>query len=125
MIKCYMEEKLIIYLMQLRITPNLKGYAYIKEAAMRVCQNSSKKSHMSNNLFKELSEEFGDKVNLLDRALRHAVDVSFKREGISYFEKVTQIMFSENKPSAKEIICVLAEMLKLDLYQKYNYLPMI
>lgn len=122
MLKMYMEEKLIVYLMYLKITPNLKGYTYIKEAVMRICQDNDKKNKMSNNLFKELSEEYGDKVSLLDRSLRHAVDVSYKRNGIKDFERVTRVDFSENKPSAKEIICVLVEILKLDLYDKFQTL---
>lgn len=117
--KCFLEEKLIVYLMQMKITPNLKGYTYIKEAALRVCENSSKKRQMTNVLFKELAEEFGEKPSLLDRALRHAIEVSFKRNGIHDLERMISVYFTEKKPSPKEIICILAEKLNLDLYQEF------
>lgn len=119
MIRAFMEERLIVYLMQLKITPNLKGYAYIKEAVMRVCENSEKKHNMSTNLFKELAEHFGNKVSLLDRSLRHAIEVSYKRGGIEEFERVMDINISSHKPSVKEVICMLAEKLRLDLYRAF------
>jgi len=118
--RLYMELQLMTYLMYLRIMPNLKGYTYLKEAALRLCEDEKLKFHMSNTLYKELADRFGEKVSLFDRALRHAVEVSYRRDGIQQFEKKLKIDFSERKPSAKEIICVLAEKIKMDAYEKFG-----
>ena len=116
----YMEEKIMIYLMHLKITPNLKGYKYMKEAALRLCKNSGKKYYKTNELIKELSSEMGEKASLYDRAIRHAVEVSFKRDGIRAFERFMRIDFSVSKPTAKEILHVLAEKLKVEVGQKFH-----
>ena len=113
--RAFMEERLIVYLMILKITPNLKGYRYIKEAAMLVCENGANTYRTTKNLFKEIAEIFGEKQTLLDRALRHAIEVSYKRDGIEAFEKATNISFFDDKPSVKDVVYVLAEKLSIDL----------
>lgn len=119
MIKLFIEEKIMVYLMLLKITPNLKGYKYIKAAVMKICEDESLKYQMANKLYKEIAPEFGEKPSLFDRALRHAVDVSFNREGIHQFERAAKVYFSMPRPSAREVICVLAEKLRIDVYNEF------
>lgn len=117
--RLYLEAQLIIYLIVLRITPNLKGYNYLKEAVLRVCEDDSKKIKMSNNLYLELARDFNEKPALIDRALRHALEVAYKRDGFIEFERFTKFNFICEKPTAKELICFLAEKLNLDYYKEH------
>ena len=116
----FMEERIMVYLMQLRITPNLKGYQYLKAVIKRVCEDESLKFKMSSRLFKEVAPQFNEKPTLFDRALRHATVVSYNRDGIEHFENLAKVRFSIRKPSAREMICVLAEKLKVELCYKFD-----
>lgn len=108
------EENLTIYLLVLKITPNLKGYDLIKEGVRKILQDSSKKHNMSQGLYFELAEDFGFDIDLVDRAMRNAIDVSYKRGGICDFERTYNIDFSSPKPTPKELICILSEKIVLD-----------
>lgn len=122
MIKTFIEIRVMTYLMMLKITPNLKGYTYFKECIIRLLEDGKLRHKMSKGLFIEMANRFNDKPHLFDRALRHAVDVSYKRNGIRCLERKIKLEFSNDKPSAKEILCYLAEKIKIDVYQKYNYI---
>ena len=91
-----------------------EGYDLIKEGVRKILQDSSKKHNMSQGLYFELAEDFGFDIDLVDRAMRNAIDVSYKRGGICDFEKTYNIDFSSPKPTPKELICILSEKIMLD-----------
>lgn len=115
----FIEIRLIVYLMLLKITPNLKGYTYFKEVVKRICIDRMKKYQMA-ELFKEVALSYHEKPSLLDRSLRHAIDVSYKRSGIADFERSMKIGFAGNKPTVRELICVLVEQLTIELNQAFS-----
>lgn len=108
------EEKLTIYLMVLKITPNLKGYDLIKEGVRKILQDPSKKHNVNQRLYLELANIFNFDMDLVDRAMRNAIEVSFKRGGIEDFERTFKIDFTSSKPSPRELICILSEKIMLD-----------
>lgn len=111
----FVEEKLIVYLSYLKIAPNLKGYAFMKSCIKHLVLNPLKKNNLTNGIYKEISEEYQIATNLIDRAMRHALLVSFKKDGIEDFEKRTGYSFASTRPTPRETICLLAELVKMDL----------
>lgn len=103
------DEKLSLLLILLKIFPNLKGYDFLKEGAKRIINNKEKKLNVGVGLYKEIADEFDVSEDVVDRSMRHCIDVSFKRNGIVDFEKVFCIRFTSVKPRLKELLCVLAE----------------
>lgn len=61
-----------------------------------------------------LSHEFGEPQSLVERDIRHALDVAFKRKGIEMFEKISHMHFSECKPSPREYLIVLADAIRFN-----------
>ena len=53
--------------------------------------------------------------DLIDRAMRHAIDVSYKRGGIVDFEKRMKIDFSNDKPTPRELLCTMAEKVMVEV----------
>lgn len=109
------EEKLIIYLSYLKIAPNLKGYACMKKCVKRILEDPLKKRNMTNVLYKELAQEYHMASNLIDRAMRHALLVSFKKDGVEEFEEKTGYTFPSCRPTPREAVCLLAELVRMDL----------
>ena len=105
----FLEERLSVYLMILKIAPNLKGYYFLKEGVKKIAQDTSKKFNVGNGLYTEIAQENGIKKDLVDRAMRHAIEVSIKRNGISDFERVMSVSFKTDKPTPRELLCILAE----------------
>ena len=104
------DERLTVFLLLLKISPNLLGHDFFKEGAKKIIKDNDKKFNVGVGLYKEIASDNGVKQDLVDRAMRHAIDVSFRRNGISDFEKTCNINLSITKPSSKELLCVLAEM---------------
>lgn len=111
----FVEEKLILYLSYLKIAPNLKGYAFMKSCIKRLVFQPAKKRNLTSGVYKEISEEYQIAINLIDRAMRHALLVSFKKAGIEDFENRTGYNFASARPTPRETVCLLAELVKMDL----------
>ncbi len=127
-----LEERLSVYLMLLKITPNLKGYTYMKECAKQIFVDSTKKFNIQEKLYKDVGEMYNEKSTIIERSLRHAIDASLNRDGIKDFEKFMKMEFYNEKPSPRELLCVLVEramvesnkMLanKSNIYKRWNEL---
>ncbi len=115
-----LEKEVALYLLILKISPSLKGYSYIMSGVCRIAQDITKKYNMTNRLYNEISQEFSVNKNLIDRAMRHAIEVSIKRNGISDFEKFSSFDFSSDKPTPRELLTILAEKAILDKYSSIN-----
>lgn len=111
----FIEEKLIVYLSYLKISPNLKGYACIKNLVKSLVKNPLKKRNITNVLYQELGDRYNMAKNLIDRAMRHALLVSFKKSGIEDFESRTGYTFTSTRPTPREMVCMLAELIRMDV----------
>lgn len=103
------EEKLSLFLIALKISPNLMGYDFLKEGAKKIIADGEKKRGVGIGLYKEIAKDSGVRHDIVDRALRHAIEVSYRRNGIYDFERVVHHRFSIQKPSPRELLCLLAE----------------
>ena len=103
------EERLSLYMIMLKISPNLMGYDFFKEGAKRIIKAADMKCKVGVRLYNEIGNDCGVRQDIVDRALRHAIDVSYKRNGIYDFERIMHHRFSMVKPSPRELLCFLAE----------------
>ncbi len=103
------DERISVYLMMLKIMPNLNGYNFIKECAKLILKDSTLKFNIHNRLFNEVGDMFDVKADIVDRSLRHAIDVSIKHNGIKDFQKFVKVEFYNDRPSPRELLCVLVE----------------
>lgn len=105
----FLEERITIYLLILKITPHLRGHDIFKNGVKKIVEDISKKHNVKNRLYNEIAEENNMAVDLIDRAMRHSIDVSMKRNGISEFEKRVKVDFKNLKPTPRELLCTMAE----------------
>lgn len=119
------EEKLSVLLILLKIFPNLKGYNFIKEGAKRIIQDRDKKVKVGLKLYQEIANDHDTKLDVVDRSMRHCLDVSYKREGLIAFEKAFCIKFSSVKPRPKELLCALAEMAYREVQKEMAKLKLV
>lgn len=110
----FMEERISMYLMLLKITPNLKGYKFFKECIKQIYADSTKKFKIQEKLYNIVAQKFEEKIENVDRSLRHAILSSINKHGIEDFEKFLHFEFYNKKPSPRELLCVLVEKLVVD-----------
>lgn len=116
----FIEERIMVYLMALKITPNLKGYTYFKEGTKKIIEDFSKKYKVNTRLYVELGNEYNVKPVLIDRALRHAIEVCEKRDGLRDFERIAKYEFDDDKISPRKLLCILAEKVNIESYKMLN-----
>lgn len=110
----FIEERLSLYLMLLKITPNLKGHAFFKECAKKILDDPTLKFNIHDKLFKNIADMFDETIYMVARSLRHAIEVSLKREGIRDFERYTKVELFNPKPSPRELLCILVERVMVE-----------
>ncbi len=108
------DERLSVYLMILKITPNLKGYIYLKDCAKKIFKDSTMKFNVNNKLLKDIAVENQESIIIVERALRHAIDVCSKRKGLESFAKFAKVEFYSSKPSPRELLCILVERVAVE-----------
>lgn len=111
-----MIEKLAMkYLSLLKISPSVNGYHYFKCGIKKIYYDSSKKFKVSKVLYPEIAKEFNIEESLVDRSMRHAMKMSFKRGGVETLEKHINFKFPSAIPTPREILCVLSDIVKKEL----------
>lgn len=112
--ECILQLQLNTYMMVLKISPNLKGYSYLVDGAFKIIKDMTKKHNVNKRLYAELAEEYNVDKDLIDRAMRHCIIASKRKNGLEDFEKYSRFEFSCEKPTPRELLCVLAEKATLD-----------
>ena len=77
-----LEKKITYYLRNLDIPANFKGYAYIKYALIYLYRIGPKSRHIISTtkvLYPVVAKEFEATTDRVERAIRHAIEVSWNR----------------------------------------------
>ncbi len=116
----FIEEKLTMYLFLLKIFPNLKGYHLIKQAVKEILDDPTLKFNVCQRLYVLLAQKLGEDEDIIDRAVRHAIDLSYCNMGITYFEEHTRSHFNVEKPSPRELFAGISALVEERLEKFYS-----
>ena len=108
----YIEEQLMVDLLLLKISPSLKGYVFIKEGVRQLIDDPNKKYNFHKRLYKDISQKYNESEEIVDRAVRHAIEVGYRRRGVEQFERATKFRFTYCKPSPRELLSMIAEHIR-------------
>ncbi len=118
----FIEEKLMLYLFLLKVYPNIKGYVFLKTAGRKILNEPTMKFNVRRRLYQTIANETQEKEDLVDRGVRHAIEVSYRKDGIKNFEDFTHTRFNMDKPSPRELMCSLAEIISIEV-EKFRRNP--
>lgn len=107
----YEVERLII---DLGIPPHIKGFLYIREAILMLFEDEVKIYGVTKVLYPEIAREYGTTGVRVERAIRHAIDVSWNKEGLTPIKE-----FFPNhmkKPSNTEFLAFLFRSIAQQLF---------
>lgn len=62
---------------KLGVPARLKGYYYLRTAILLSIQDKTMSSNLTNNLYSQIAEKYDITVDRVERAMRHAIDVSW------------------------------------------------
>ena len=106
---------------ELGMPAHIKGYQYIREAISMVYDNPEIVGGITKELYPELAIRFDTTVSRVERAIRHAIEVSWNRGDWDLMEDVFghSIDYDKAKPTNSEFIVTLADKLRLE-YVKHG-----
>ncbi len=101
---------------ELGMPSHIKGYQYIREAISMVYDNPEIIGGITKELYPELAIRFDTTVSRVERAIRHAIEVSWNRGDWDLMEEVFghSVDIDKAKPTNSEFIVTLADKLRLE-----------
>lgn len=101
---------------ELGVPSNIKGYQYVREGILLLYENPNIVGGITKELYPEIAEKFNTSVSRVERAIRHAIEVSWNRGNIDLMDEVFghSVDYDKAKPTNSEFIVTLADKLKLE-----------
>ena len=104
---------------ELGIPSHIKGYQYIREGINIIYNHPETVGGITKELYPELADKFETTVSRVERAIRHAIEVSWLRGDIDLMEEIFghSVDIDRAKPTNSEFIVTIADKLRLDIYK--------
>ena len=100
----------------LGIPSHIKGYEYIRESVYLMYNNPSLLGAITKELYPEIAEKYDTTSSRVERAIRHAIEVSWNRGDYELMEEIFghSVDYDRAKPTNSEFIATVADKLKLE-----------
>ena len=101
---------------ELGIPSHIKGYQYIREGIGIIYEHPETIGGITKELYPELAEKFDTTVSRVERAIRHAIEVSWNRGNWELMEEIFghSVDIDKAKPTNSEFIVTVADKLRLE-----------
>ncbi len=101
---------------ELGVPSHIKGYQYIREGIMLIYDNPDFIGGITKELYPDIARTFSTTVSRVERAIRHAIEVSWNRGNWDLMEEIFghSVDIDKAKPTNSEFIVTVADKLRLD-----------
>ena len=101
---------------ELGVPSHIKGYSYIRESVLKVFFNPDMIGGITKELYPKIAEEFNTTVSRVERAIRHAIEVSWNRGNWDLMQEIFgySVDIDRAKPTNSEFIVTVADKLRLE-----------
>ena len=100
----------------LGIPSHIKGYNYIRDSIDLMYNHPSMLGSITKELYPEIASRYDTTASRVERAIRHAIEVSWNRGDYDVMETLfgNSVDYDRAKPTNSEFIATLADKLRLD-----------
>ncbi len=104
---------------KLGVPSHIKGYQYIQEGIMMVYRNPNIRTGITKKLYPTIADKYNSTTIRVERAIRHAIEVSWNRGDWELMEDIFghSIDIEKAKPTNSEYIITIADKIRLE-YRK-------
>lgn len=101
---------------ELGVPSHIKGYQYIREGILLLYNNPEIVGGITKELYPEIANKYDTSVSRVERAIRHAIEVSWNRGNLDLMEEIFghSVDYDKAKPTNSEFIVTVADKLKLE-----------
>ena len=101
---------------ELGVPSHIKGYQYIREGISIIYNDPSIVGGITKELYPEIAKKFHSTTSRVERAIRHAIEVSWNRANWDFMEEIFgySVDIDKAKPTNSEFIVTIADKLRLE-----------
>ncbi len=107
---------------ELGIPSHIKGYQYIREGISILYEKPEVIGGITKELYPDIASKFDTTVSRVERAIRHAIEVSWNRGDWDLMEEIFghSVDIDKAKPTNSEFIVTVADKLRLEFQKNYT-----
>ena len=107
---------------ELGIPSHIKGYQYIREGISILYERPEVIGGITKELYPDIANKFKTTVSRVERAIRHAIEVSWNRGDWDLMEEIFghSVDIDKAKPTNSEFIVTVADKLRLEFQKSYT-----
>ncbi len=111
-----MHQQITKLLHSLGIPSHIKGYQYIRDGIYLMYENPDLIGGITKELYPSIAGKYETTASRVERAIRHAIEVSWNRGDYDLMEDIFghSVDYDKAKPTNSEFIVTLADKLRLD-----------
>lgn len=100
----------------LGVPSHIKGYQYIRESIYMMYSSKEMIGGITKEIYPEIASRFDTTASRVERAIRHAIEVSWSRGDYELMEEIFghSVDYDRAKPTNSEFIATLADRLRID-----------
>ncbi len=101
---------------ELGVPSHIKGYQYIREGVSIVYERPEIVGGITKELYPEIAKKYNTTVSRVERAIRHAIEISWNRGNWQLMEDIFghSVDIDKAKPTNSEFIVTVADKLRLE-----------
>lgn len=113
----YIEKEMGNILLLLGISANLQGFQYIKESVKLTVAKPETINAVTKVMYPTIAQKFKTSVYSVERAIRHALSVSYNKKKMKNLNKIFGLTIFTDKdlPTNAEFVAILADKLSNDI----------
>jgi len=115
-----LEISLTKMLHELGMPAHIKGYQYIREGILMIYNNPEIIGGITKELYPDVATKYNTTVSRVERAIRHAIEVSWNRGSWDLMEEIFghSVDIDKAKPTNSEFIVTIADKLRLEFMKQ-------
>lgn len=105
---------------QLGMPSHIKGYQYIRDGIIMIYNNPNIIGGITKELYPDVASKYDTTVSRVERAIRHAIEVSWNRGNWDLMEEIFghSVDIDKAKPTNSEFIVTIADKLRLEFMKQ-------
>ena len=110
-----LEKQITSVIQSIGVPAHIKGYQYLREAIQMTIEDRETNSAITKVLYPTIAQKFQTTPSRVERAIRHAIEVTFSRGPIEPKEEMFgyTIGYGKGKPTNSEFIALIADRIRL------------
>lgn len=117
-----LERSITKILHDLGVPSHIKGYQYIRDGIIMIYEDPAMIGGITKELYPDIAKKYVTTVSRVERAIRHAIEVSWNRGNLDLMEEIFgfSVDIDKAKPTNSEFIVTIADKLRLEFHEKVS-----